>query len=89
MQCLYLAAIGASLPSRGAWIEILPAWLIIALSDRRSPRGERGLKYKTLTNYLDKQLSLPSRGAWIEINIDFRRGHLHASRSPRGERGLK
>ena len=42
-----------SLPSRGAWIEILPAWLIIALSDRRSPRGERGLKWEWIAALID------------------------------------
>ena len=35
---------GASLPPRGAWIEIRGHLLLVQIIPRRSPRGERGLK---------------------------------------------
>ena len=35
-----------SLPSRGAWIEMLTAILLPWLAVSRSPHGERGLKYQ-------------------------------------------
>ena len=56
-----------SLPSRGAWIEIPTGAGGTVSLERRSPRGERGLK--CLRNLRDEvvALSLPSRGAWIEI----------------------
>ena len=34
-----------SLPSRGAWIEIMPAGTRSTKAARRSPHGERGLKF--------------------------------------------
>ena len=34
---------------------------------RRSPRGERGLKYELLLDLETGEWSLPTRGAWIEI----------------------
>ena len=34
-----------SLPSRGAWVEIMPARACKSFTASRSPRGERGLKY--------------------------------------------
>ena len=36
---------------------------------RRSPRGERGLKYAALWFKNPDAVSLPSRGAWIEISV--------------------
>ena len=61
---------GKSLPSRGAWIEIMqPANLGLWLSGR-SPRGERGLKYENAVEHGWWDESLPSRGAWIEICPD-------------------
>ena len=40
----------------------------------RSPRGERGLKYRWDDIMSDIMSSLPSRGAWIEINsLGFKR----------------
>ena len=35
--------------------------------DRRSPCGERGLKYTIMKSNPGAVLSLPVRGAWIEI----------------------
>ena len=79
-----------SLPSRGAWIEIVdPRSKKQIGAYRRSPRGERGLKFlrKTLCQMLPE--SLPSRGAWIEIQIADCCCTTQRGRSPRGERGLK
>ena len=38
---------------------------------RRSPCGERGLKYNVVTHNQICVLSLPVRGAWIEISSKF------------------
>ena len=56
-----------SLPTRGAWIEILLILLLVVLLLRRSPHGERGLKSLPLLPAVYRLLSLPTRGAWIEI----------------------
>ena len=76
-----------SLPSRGAWIEILNKPKV-SLSLKVAPlagsvdRNEIGGQ-----TYTDGHLSLPSRGAWIEITrYDLEYGH-YDRRSPRGERG--
>ena len=64
----YGQAIMTSLPSRGAWIEILrpvprmPAQLVAPLA---------GSVDRNLANWASsagQALSLPSRGAWIEIS---------------------
>ena len=61
-------ALQMSLPSRGAWIEIHMQRPYIPARYRRSPHGERGLKY-VITSLWPAIIgaSLPSRGAWIEI----------------------
>ena len=43
--------IGGSLPVRGAWIEIMPSVRTAASVIRRSPCGERGLKYRLTEEY--------------------------------------
>ena len=43
-----LLLIVASLPMRGAWIEIIVVSIVNAFCTRRSPCGERGLKYHNL-----------------------------------------
>ena len=41
---------------------------VLALEDlRRSPHGERGLKFRVILVGEVSVMSLPSRGAWIEI----------------------
>ena len=58
---------GLSLPVRGAWVEIAetqPGGLILR---RRSPCGERGLKYAAEGIYTHDDGSLPVRGAWVEM----------------------
>ena len=56
---------------------------------RRSPCGERGLKYGRVAGDEHGVLSLPVRGAWIEISQAIRRRLQASRRSPCGERGLK
>ena len=43
--------------------------IINAVSLRRSPHGERGLKFIGITSVSARLKSLPPRGAWIEIAI--------------------
>ena len=58
----------ASLPVRGAWIEISLESELTRMAERRSPCGERGLKWSFGTaDVTDTEKSLPVRGAWIEI----------------------
>ena len=62
-----------SLPVRGAWIEIpLVAGNSHTLK-RRSPCGERGLKYFIHLHAACGGMSLPVRGAWIEMTRCFSR----------------
>ena len=59
------------------------------LVKRRSPQGERGLKFST-GNICDAELlSLPARGARIEIRNCLHHASDKVRRSPQGERGLK
>ena len=83
------AALNRSLPSRGAWIEMDLWWRRTSESARRSPHGERGLKWLLSARSSGTPLSLPSRGAWIEIWVIPSLMYGNASRSPHGERGLK
>ena len=69
-----------SLPVRGAWIEILRAYLNGEFLRRRSPCGERGLKSLFSGRERRKSRSLPVRGAWIEI-ISIRRARTFRTRS--------
>ena len=63
----YPHGVNKSLPVRGAWIEICPFCRNQLSSPRRSPCGERGLKYEMTGDLLSCDASLPVRGAWIEI----------------------
>ena len=63
------AAHKASLPVRGAWIEISPFWYRAISNSRRSPCGERGLKFFSVFHSLFITSSLPVRGAWIEMHF--------------------
>ena len=57
-----------SLPVRGAWVEMLCALGYDCGDMRRSPCGERGLKFPASCAFCQCQLmSLPVRGAWVEI----------------------
>ena len=57
--------------------------------NRRSPRGERGLKCVSSLIHEKSFKSLSSRRAWIEMLISLSHIALKKRRSPRGERGLK
>ena len=56
---------------------------------RRSPHGERGLKYCLFATLTFTRASLSSRRAWIEIEFGGVAVSLLSRRSPHGERGLK
>ena len=58
-----------SLPVRGAWIEILVVLVVVRSHARRSPCGERGLKFFSVFHSLFITSSLPVRGAWIEMHF--------------------
>ena len=84
-----IPASALSLPLREAWIEIgtsRPPW---TSGRRRSPHGERGLKYVPASLSPWTGPSLPLRGAWIEIGSGMQSMTSRRSRSPYGERGLK
>ena len=53
---------------RGAWIEIVTGEKPGITFDRRSPCGERRLKFPNVSTRGGKARSLPMRGAWIEIS---------------------
>ena len=59
----------ASLPVRGAWIEIKNAAQTGKELMGRSPCGERGLKSLSMVLLTTQPMSLPVRGAWIEITL--------------------
>ena len=64
--------------------------LIEQITTCRSPRGERGLKWKVVIDMdLTDIASLSSRRAWIEIMVGLQTSSPPRGRSPRGERGLK
>ena len=86
----YIINTSLSLSSRRAWIEIALISLLHFLFLRRSPHGERGLKYYWQCFFHSLYLSLSSRRAWIEISISpLKLINLPTRRSPHGERGLK
>ena len=78
-----------SLPARGAWIEMTDLIVSVPGANRRSPQGERGLKYLQPAQRPAGQESLPARGAWIEIPLMRPCVARSMGRSPQGERGLK
>ena len=51
---------------------------------RRSPHGERGLKYSGAEENERVEMSLPSRGAWIEIPVSRQPGGRRLSLPSRG-----
>ena len=79
----------ASLPVRGAWIEMRIVQSALLATISRSPCGERGLKYGKGHCDFDGLTSLPVRGAWIEMRYAAIEPFVPRGRSPCGERGLK
>ena len=78
-----------SLSLRRAWIEIRRISRPLPWIPRRSPYGERGLKYVDDRLSAPRRLSLSLRRAWIEIRFQPRVERDNIGRSPYGERGLK
>ena len=79
----------ASLPSLGAWIEVLSTQPDEYYTYCRSLRWERGLKFYNRRTRGGRTKSLPSLGAWIEV-VNYGRQIIYQSRrSLRWERGLK
>ena len=76
-----------SLPTRGAWIEILADQLIANGVTVSLPTRGAWIEIISDYNKFMTELSLPTRGAWIEILFGFSLRHRDACRSPRGERG--
>ena len=77
-----------SLSLRRAWIEIRIRWMPPPRYPRRSPYGERGLKFVPWPCVVAVGWSLSLRRAWIEM-AGARHSADDGSRSPYGERGLK
>ena len=59
-----------SLPTQGAWIEMIIAPHIPCGCARRSLHRERGLKFAHRGELLNQASSLPTQGAWIEIKVE-------------------
>ena len=66
MYCLVAMMIGASHPSRGAWIETTASNRQPKPTASRTPHGVRGLKPQLEAEDKKSLQSHPSRGAWIE-----------------------
>ena len=81
-------AITASLPTRGAWIEICQADTDFALEWSLPTRGA-WIEMLSQKQFEYIAGSLPTRGAWIEIQRKLCDRIRQICRSPRGERGLK
>ena len=75
-----------SLPSRGAWVEMMHARSSSCSARGRSPRGERGLKCGRRARSRRSCPSLPSRGARVEIQVVLRRPDAIQSLPSRGAR---
>ena len=78
-----------SLPSQGAWIEIIADTPFLSTSFSRSLHRERGLKFFQLLIGSITIPSLPSQGAWIEIVDYYHPPPTPPCRSLHRERGLK
>ena len=77
-----------SLPTRGAWIEILRSWRRAGNSLGRSPHGERGLKFNGDTVLLHQRSRSPHGERGLKCMV-WANGARARCRSPHGERGLK
>ena len=78
----------ASLPARGAWIEIIREYDGRERLKGRSPHGERGLKYLESLS----MLVVPRRSPHGERGLKYLESLsmlVVPRRSPHGERGLK
>ena len=78
----------ASLPVRGAWIEIVMDGYVLT-SDLSLPVRGAWIEIIAGTRTAKRNGSLPVRGAWIEILRRLLPQAAAQGRSPCGERGLK
>ena len=78
-----------SLPSRGAWIEIGQGCRAFESLGRRSPRGERGLKFDTGEQLRPVRRRSPHGERGLKSPNSVIIVDEVGSRSPHGERGLK
>ena len=79
----------ASLPVRGAWVEI-EAEIEYCQNDVMSlPVRGAWVEIQDEKGHIDITMSLPVRGAWVEIPKPFTDCIKRYCRSPCGERGLK
>ena len=76
-----------SLPSRGAWIEMISDYTRYDLEYVAPLAGSVDRNAERMEKQVKPWMSLPSRGAWIEINCGFKALYSNICRSPRGERG--
>ena len=79
----------ASLPVRGAWIEIRHANCHDAIQRSSLPVRGAWIEMKTQKSFALTRWSLPVRGAWIEMPSVELLCKMADCRSPCGERGLK
>ena len=73
MRWYRFAALSSSLPVRGAWIEITRILKISSGLKRRSPCGERGLKWLVV---VDNRLVKARRSPCGERGLKFQRQRL-------------
>ena len=86
---LLLIALHLSLPVRGAWIEMLSALSRSAGAFRRSPCGERGLKFSGCAVPASGTSRSPCGERGLKCMISLTASIASTCRSPCGERGLK
>ena len=79
----------ASLPVRGAWVEICIIGCCAARSCGRSPCGERGLKWQRNGHLGDGSGRSPCGERGLKSHLMGWKRSGHRCRSPCGERGLK
>ena len=92
LKCLYGVAVAdvyASLPARGAWIEMAVCRRMCLPFLRRSPHGERGLKLSCPYTGLYRRTRRSPHGERGLKYLSLACPPNHISRSPHGERGLK
>ena len=81
--------VSKSLPSRGAWIEIRHWDKSSVCRYRRSPHGERGLKYQHPAKVCQGDGRSPHGERGLKLAMWLERYGDARGRSPHGERGLK
>ena len=79
-----------SLPARGAWVEMQGIDTAYESMTRRSPHGERGLKWNEIADRIEAWISRSPHGErGLKSILCANSVCVMSSRSPHGERGLK